>query len=126
MGSDIRVDIKRELKSAKFFDSYFSAKDLDAGISAIRPYSPRTAQQRAAGKLANHLDGLLVKLPRPNGGVSVVRFLYALVELKFKRVFRMMESEREHYDVLLDDFIREVLGFDQYPYILFTQTEVKW
>ena len=126
MGNDIKMDIKRELKAAKVFDSYFSMRDVDSALKDIRPYSPRTAKERAANKLVNKINTALLKLETPNKGVSVVRFLYALVELRFKVVFKMMESEREHYYAQFDDFIKVVLKLDQYPPVLFTQTEVKW
>lgn len=126
MGSDIKASIKRELKTAKVFDSYFSMGDVDSALKGIRPYSPRTAKERAATKLVNKINATLLKLETPNKGVSVVRFLYTLVELRFKVVFKMMESEREHYYSQFDDFIKVVLKLDQYPPVLFTQTNVKW
>jgi hypothetical protein len=126
MGNDIKMSIKRELKAAKVFDSYFSMKDVDAALKDIRPYSPRTAKERAANKLVNKINGTLLKSDTPSNGVSVVRFLYALVELRFKVVFKMMESEREYYYAQFDDFIKVMLKLDQYPPVLFTQTDVKW
>jgi hypothetical protein len=38
----------------------------------------------------------------------------------------MMESEREYYYAQFDDFIKVMLKLDQYPPVLFTQTDVKW
>lgn len=123
---NIKDVLKKELKAAKVFDSYFYVQDIDKEIKSIRPYSPRTIEQIAATKLANQLDAKLLKIPKSNGGVSAVLFIYALVEIKFRDEIQLTSAERSHYDKLLDDLICRIDAFDHYPNVIFGADVVDW
>ena len=123
---NIKDVLKKELKAAKVFDSYFYVQDIDKEIKSIRPYSPRTIEQIAATKLANQLDAKLLKIPKSNGGVSAVLFIYALVEIKFRDEIQLTSAERSHYDKLLDDLICRIDAFDHYSNVIFGADVVDW
>lgn len=112
--------LKEELKNAKFFDSYFLLKDVNELISDMRPYSPRSSDERAAVKLANRLDSRLVGVHCPSGGISVVVLLYVVVELRFAAILQGSETFRTSYYKAFDSFIRRLVRLDHYPYVLFT------